>query len=102
LQWALSGNQVVCFGDVILILLKGNRNLGNEIVRIREILLDLRLKVYYIESQTINLNVKVESLLFLFRINYNVDKKRNDLYIKTIIYKKYIGEYYMNNNFRVI
>ena len=66
MQWALSGNQVVCFGDVILILLKGNRNLGNEIVRIREILLDLRLKVYYIDSQTINLNVKVESLLFLF------------------------------------
>ena len=66
MQWALSGNQVVCFGDVILILLKGNHNFGNEIVRIREILLDLRLKVYYIDSQTINLNVKVESLLFLF------------------------------------
>ena len=59
LQWALSGNQVVCFGDVILFLLKGNRNFGNGIVRNREILLDLRLKVYYIDSQTINLNVKV-------------------------------------------
>lgn len=53
LQWALSGNQVVCFGDDILIFLKGNRKLGNEYVKIREILLDLRLKVNYIESQTI-------------------------------------------------
>ena len=42
------------FGDSILIFLKGNRNFGNEIVKIREILLDLRLKVYYIESQAIN------------------------------------------------
>ena len=42
------------FGDDILIFLKGNRNFGNEIVKIREILLDLRLKVYYIESQAIN------------------------------------------------
>ena len=54
LQWALSGNQVVCYGNVILILLKGNRKFGNELVRIREILLDLWLKVYYKESQTIN------------------------------------------------
>ena len=53
LQWALSGNQVVYTGDDILILLKGNRKFGNELVRIREILLDLRLKVNYIISQTI-------------------------------------------------
>ena len=53
LQWALSGNQVVYTGDAILILLKGNRKFGNELVRIREILLDLRLKVNYINSQTI-------------------------------------------------
>ena len=52
LQWALSGNQVVCFGDDILILVMGNHNSGNGIVRIREILLDLSLKVNYIESQT--------------------------------------------------
>lgn len=55
LQWALSGNQVVCSGDVILILVKGNRNSGNGVVRIREILLDLRLKVNYVKCQTINL-----------------------------------------------
>lgn len=67
LQWALSGNQVVCFGDDILILLKGNRNFGNEIVRVREILLDLRLKVYYSDSQTINLIIKVGLLLFFIR-----------------------------------
>ena len=58
LQWALSGNQVVCSGDVILILVKGNRNFGNEIVRIREILLDLRLKVNYVKRQTIKCNLK--------------------------------------------
>ena len=38
-------------GDVVLISLKGNRILGNEIVEIREILLDLRLKVYYSEAK---------------------------------------------------
>ena len=38
-------------GDVILISVKGNRILGNEIVEIREILLDLRLKVYYSEAK---------------------------------------------------
>ena len=53
LQWELSGNQVVYFGDDILILIMGNRKFGNELVRIREILLDLRLKVNYINSQTI-------------------------------------------------
>ena len=58
LQWALSGNQVVCFGDDILIFLKGNRKFGNEFVKIREILLDLRLKVNYIESQTIKMDRK--------------------------------------------
>ena len=36
-----------------MIPLKGNRNFGNKIVGIREILLDLRLKVNYIESQAI-------------------------------------------------
>ena len=56
LQWALSGNQVVQFGNDVLILLKGNRKFGNEFVRIREILLDLRLKVYYNASQTISDN----------------------------------------------
>ena len=40
-------------GDVILISLKGNRIFGNEDVEIREILLDLWLKVNYIERQTI-------------------------------------------------
>ena len=50
LQWALSGNQVVCFGDDILISLKGNRISGNGFVEIREILLDLRPKVYYISA----------------------------------------------------
>ena len=64
LQWALSGNQVVWDGNTILILVKGNRKLGNEFVRIREILLDLRLKVYYKESQTISRRIKVENLLF--------------------------------------
>ena len=59
LQWALSGNQVVYTGDDILILLKGNRKFGNELVRIREILLDLRLKVYFIDSQTISERLKV-------------------------------------------
>ena len=58
LQWTLSGNQVVCSGDVILILVKGNRKFGNELVRIREILLDLRSKVNYFECQTINENKK--------------------------------------------
>ena len=56
LQWALSGNQVVWFGNDILILVKGNRKSGNGFVRIREILLDLRLKVNYIDRQTINEN----------------------------------------------
>jgi FMN phosphatase YigB (HAD superfamily) len=48
LQWELSGNQVVYFGDDILILIMGNRKFGNELVRIRENLLDLSLKVNYI------------------------------------------------------
>ena len=56
LQWALSGNQVVWIGNTILILVKGNRKSGNGFVRIREILLDLRLKVYCCESQTIPKN----------------------------------------------
>ena len=38
------------YGDVILISVKGNRNFGNEVVEIREILLDLRLRVYYIDA----------------------------------------------------
>ena len=59
LQWVLSGNQVVCLGNYILILLKGNHNFGNEIVRIREILLDLRLKVNYLKSQT-NYDVEIK------------------------------------------
>ena len=50
LQWVLSGNQVICLGNDILISLKGNRISGNGFVEIREILLDLRLKVYYINS----------------------------------------------------
>ena len=64
LQWALSGNQVVWNGNTILILVKGNRKFGNELVRIREILLDLRLKVYYCDSQTIPKKLKVVNLLF--------------------------------------
>ena len=55
LQWELSGNQVVYFGDDILILIMGNRKFGNELVRIREILLDLRLKVNYYDCQPIKL-----------------------------------------------
>ena len=43
-------------GDTILISVKGNRIFGNEDVEIREILLDLRLKVNYSESQAINDN----------------------------------------------
>ena len=58
LQCVLSGNQVVWFGDDILILLKGNHSIGNDIVRIREILLDLWLKVNYIECQTIFEKIK--------------------------------------------
>ncbi len=58
LQWALSGNQAVCLGNDILILLKGNRKSGNGFVRIREILLDLRLKVNYVDGQTINKKLK--------------------------------------------
>ena len=38
------------YGDVILISVKGNRITGNGIVEIREILLDLRLRVYYINA----------------------------------------------------
>ena len=56
LQWALSGNQAVCLGNDILILVKGNRKSGNGFVRIREILLDLRLKVNYVDRQTIKEN----------------------------------------------
>jgi len=41
------------FGNDILISLKGNHSIGNDIVEIREILLDLWLKVNYIECQTI-------------------------------------------------
>lgn len=40
-------------GDYILISLKGNHKFGNELVEIREILLDLRLKVNYSDSQAI-------------------------------------------------
>ena len=41
-------------GDGILISVKGNRIIGNDSVEIREILLDLRLRVYYNDSHTIN------------------------------------------------
>ena len=41
------------YGDDISILLKGNRSFGNEIVRIGEILLDLRRKVNYLDSHSI-------------------------------------------------
>ena len=68
LQWALSGNQVVCYGNVILNLLKGNRNIGNEIVRIREIQLDLRPKVNYVVSQTISRIIKVGIYFFYFAL----------------------------------
>ena len=69
LQWALSGNQVVCIGNDILISLKGNHISGNGFVEIREILLDLRLKVNYIERQTIivvNERVGIITTFFYF------------------------------------
>lgn len=53
-------------GDVILISVKGNRNLGNEVVEIREILLDLRLRVYYINA--IIISIIVFKILFFFEI----------------------------------
>ena len=39
-------------GDVILASVKGNRITGNGNVEVREILLDLRLRVYYINAIT--------------------------------------------------
>ena len=54
-------------GDDILILVKGNRNFGNEIVRIREILLDLRLTVNYVDCQAIHI-IKVGNYFFLIYI----------------------------------
>ena len=45
---------------------------GNEHVRIREILLDLRLKVYYIDRQTIMKVNKVVYLLFFDIIDIGV------------------------------
>ena len=77
LQWALSGNQVVWNGNTILILVKGNRKFGNELVRIREILLDLRLKVYYCDSQTIPKKLKVVNLLF-FWYNEIIQGRQDD------------------------
>lgn len=41
------------YGNGISIFLKGNRNFGNEVVRIGEILLDLRRKVNYLNSHSI-------------------------------------------------
>ena len=37
-------------GDVILVSLKGNHKSGNGFIDMREILLDLRFKVYYVNS----------------------------------------------------
>lgn len=39
------------FGDNTFVSVMGNHKLGNEFVDIREILLDLSRKVYYISSQ---------------------------------------------------
>ena len=39
-------------GDVVLASVKGNRIIGNDNVEGREILLDLRLRVYYINAIT--------------------------------------------------
>ena len=73
LQWELSGNQVVYFGDDILILIMGNRKFGNELVRIRENLLDLSLKVYYFECQII---IKISKVVNLLLCGYNIFKEK--------------------------
>ena len=52
------------YGNGISILLKGNRNFGNEIVRIGEILLDLRRKVNYLNSHSIQ-SIKGHSPFFV-------------------------------------
>lgn len=51
-------------GDVILDSVKGNRNFGNEVVESREILLDLRLRVYYIDAK--QLVLKLSSVITTF------------------------------------
>ena len=52
-------------GDVILNSLKGNRIFGNENVEVREILLDLRLRVYYINAITYFINNSILNTIFL-------------------------------------
>lgn len=59
-------------GDIVLILIMGNRIFGNESARIREILLDLRFKVYHAMAKI------VFNTIFLFwRINYVIYKKKS-------------------------
>ncbi len=60
-------------GDVILISLKGNRISGNGCVEIREILLDLRFKVYYIKAIDLYNSI---SILFFFE-DEKEEKKMN-------------------------
>ena len=54
-------------GDVILIPVKGNCFVGNDKVGVREILLDLRFKVNYTESQAVSLKLVVLILLFFVK-----------------------------------
>ena len=55
-------------GDVILIPVKGNCFVGNDKVGIREILLDLRFKVNYIESQAVSLKLSSFDTTFFYDI----------------------------------
>ena len=62
-------------GDVILDSVKGNRNFGNEVVESREILLDLRLRVYYIDAKQLVLKLSsVITTFFCYNVNVG-DKK---------------------------
>jgi len=56
-------------GNIILISLKGNHKFGNEFVEIREILLDLWLKVNYVECQTILEKISSYTTFFYVIIN---------------------------------
>lgn len=63
-------------GDVILTSLKGNRISGNGFVEAREILLDLRFKVYYVQ-QPLVLKFKIVFLILFFLIFYDKIEKRD-------------------------
>ena len=63
-------------GDIILTSLKGNRISGNGFVEAREILLDLRFKVYYVQ-QPLVLKFKIVFLILFFLIFYDKIEKRD-------------------------